>query len=358
MPVQTCTCGAQYRVKEAAFGKEVKCKKCGETMTLGEAPAERDEGIIAFADDGLMDEFAAAAERGRVEEGDSSQENIRFDTRSDISKPILQERGGKTGGTSFAQAVIKSFLFPLTIKGFLTWLGLCIALFLGALVKVVFFGWILSLLVSGWYAAYRFEVIGSAANGEDDLPPMGFEDGLWDGVLAPFFAWTFSWIVVMSPAMAYAWFDSSVGMDGLRALIIGSTSAMTAGSSSVAAFTVCLLIGLFFWPIIALCISIGGVDSLTRFDLIVKTVFRTFPAYFMVVAVVFGAFAINAQLVADVADKIVPADSDAGISAQVSAGLLMKLVAAVVGVYFQIATVRVIGTYYHHYKSRFAWDWG
>ena len=41
----------------------------------------------------------------------------------------------------------------------------------------------------------------------------------------------------------------------------------------------------------------------------------------------------------------------------VSGGIASLLVVGI-SLYFEIVAMRVIGLYYHHFKHRFAWDWG
>ncbi|HEY3323997.1 MAG TPA: hypothetical protein VGP72_26325 [Planctomycetota bacterium] len=52
--VVTCTCGKSFRAKEEHVGKSAKCRACGKTLVIAEAPPEyeeQEEEVITFNDD-------------------------------------------------------------------------------------------------------------------------------------------------------------------------------------------------------------------------------------------------------------------------------------------------------------------
>jgi prepilin signal peptidase PulO-like enzyme (type II secretory pathway) len=102
---------------------------------------------------------------------------------------------------------------------------------------------------------------------------------------------------------------------------------------------VLLLIPMLLWPMMLLVVALGGIRSLIRFDLMMLTIAKTFPAYALVVVFAY---------VGVVGPALLP--EDVGLAAW--AALLA------VEVYAGIFTMRVIGLYYHHFKNRFAWSWG
>ncbi len=107
-------------------------------------------------------------------------------------------------------------------------------------------------------------------------------------------------------------------------------------------------VGMFFWPIVLLCVALGGFSTLRRMDLIVQTVFRTLPAYLITVAMVFGTEALKQAL----------ARTGTGIGAIAGGVLLLSFLSTGIAIYFEIIAVQLIGLYYHHFKDRFAWSWG
>ncbi len=344
MPVQNCACGAQYKIAESSFGKKATCRKCGAIMLLGQAPirdqtpSPQDEGMIPLADDdGLMDEFAEAAERAQAASATSSRPADRTDDAPDVSRAILRNEGDPSTGSmsGFVYAVLKSFAFPLSLNGLMTLLAIWIFVVLSSYVGFI------SLIVSGWFAAYLFDVIGSAANGDEDLPGMGFRDGWWDGIIAPLLYWLATWGIVMLPAFVYLVAvagSGAVGGAGAASQIVSGMQGELSETPDLI-FVTLSVAGMFLWPIVALCVSLGGLSSLTRIDLILITVSRTFPAYILVNVCLFGSMVI-------------------GKFAFQGDSFWVGVLATGFGIYAQLVSMRAIGLYYHHYKDRFAWNWG
>jgi hypothetical protein len=174
-------------------------------------------------------------------------------------------------------------------------------------------------------------------------------------MIEPFFKWVGSWVIVLSPAFVYllvAWQRGDITGPQVLDMIGGGLNGLWQGAASaVGVFVVLLCLGIALWPIVVLCIALGGFDVLYRADLIVLTIVRTFPAYVLTLALMFAAVLLSAVL---------ETGSKGALAGQGRAGgwALAHVLTVGLGIYFDIVLMRLIGLYYHHFKHRFAFDWG
>lgn len=128
---------------------------------------------------------------------------------------------------------------------------------------------------------------------------------------------------------------------------------MTAGGLLSIGVVLCLL-GIALWPIVALCFAIGGVGTITRVDLMIQTIIRTFPAYISLLAFIYGS-----TILQGVFETWVQGKALAGANMQNFMGraLLLNMGLAGVTVYVELVCCRLVGLYYHHFKKKFAWSW-
>ncbi|MFQ5491932.1 MAG: hypothetical protein ACE5GE_14535, partial [Phycisphaerae bacterium] len=268
---------------------------------------------------------------------------------------------------SFSSDVSWTLLFftdpPTLIAFFAIWAALVV----GPVIPFV------SILVTFWYCAFRFELVRMAAAGEEGLPSVGWSQ-IFDDLIMPALYWTASWMFVLIPAGLYvivglkggwvSWNDVSTAM-------LQGTSGLLGGLNGVSGgFAALVYLGIFFWPIAVLCLALGGATTLYRVDLIFKTVIGTFSGYALTVGIVFGVTLLGqflGNLVGSSAAGTAPASTGPlglGIG---GAGSMLNLIGRalssrvlVIGVtlYAEIVAMRVIGLYYHHHKRGFAWSWG
>ncbi len=118
---------------------------------------------------------------------------------------------------------------------------------------------------------------------------------------------------------------------------------------------VCL--GVALWPMVVLCVALGGFESLYRVDLIALTIIRTLPAYVLTLALMFGAIVLLRVLGTGTAVNAVSRDS-ATSGGAIGSSVLVHILTVGLSVYLDIVLMRLIGLYYHHFKGRFAYDWG
>jgi hypothetical protein len=255
-------------------------------------------------------------------------------SRREATQPRQRRKKERRG---FAADLGAAFLFVTDLDSgamfAIVWLALAIQAFV---LPFLFIGGIIvSLLIYAWYSAYRFSVIAAAASGDRHLPK-----GSVDEVALRLVQWVGTWALALLPAFVYL-----VATHDLSALERMSESMGDGDFFSQIdsiPFYVLLWVGLFLWPLMALCVAMGGISALSRPDLIVWTAIKTLPIYLPI-----DLFVVVALVVRPVAAEL-----------QARIGIVGTLVMIGVGVYLELVAMQVIGLYYHHYKRRFAWSWG
>lgn len=344
MPRHSCNCGAKYRFPESAIGKRSKCKQCGAVFTLFDDEA----GVIPIADDiaASGDDSSEAGARPLI----AAQGEIFAPTGSPASVhslgPSAEPMMGDTPKPGFSTDVLWTFLFPTSPGNLITFIVIWVVLLIIPIIPLGLrmFGLAVWILINGWYAAFLFAVIQSAASGEQELPSATFSRDLVDDLVYPLFQWIGSWVVVYIPVCVYlllACLEGNMGpFNALRMAFGGIEQVFQQSGGQPLTFSILVCVGAFFWPMIVLCIALGGFETLYRPDLIVSTIIRTFPVYVLTLLLMFGAAFLERALTAS------------------AAGASMSFVISVgVTVYFDIVLMRLIGLYYHHFKDRFAWSW-
>jgi len=190
-------------------------------------------------------------------------------------------------------------------------------------------------VLQGFVCAYLFSVMEHAAAGHTDLPEMQLTDGFMDGVIAPLFKFIIAGMLCFAPVVGY-----------LAAMGTQLIPAIRDGDPGVGVF---MALGVFLWPIVMLVMGIGGVGSLIRIDLIVATLMRTIIPYILVFILLAAVVIMSSTLTYMLTAK--------GTSTTGGA-IAIKLLLQVIQLYAAVVTMQVIGMYYHHFKTRFAWSWG
>ena len=269
-----CSCGAQHRFPETAVGKRARCKNCGEVFRIEEdAPL----AVAELEDDGPVMQINASAVTAPVAAAGAGRPGSRAGSSAQGSGPW---------GPFFAD-IGKTFLFPSSLRNIIIFICGWVALLLGVFCQFApCIGVIGAMFVYGCYAAYKFEVVQSAASHEEELPAFDLSDGIFHAVIIPALKMMGSWLIVFLPAIAYLFLTHQVVSAGVLQSFMSAPAALVTMGAVLA---VLLIVGLFVWPMVILCISVGGFASLNRPDLILKTIIKTFPAYVITAAVVLGA---------------------------------------------------------------------
>jgi hypothetical protein len=223
----------------------------------------------------------------------------------------------------------------LLVRDFVSSYGMCLAP-------------VVNLIITGWYLAFQLNIVTNAAADDDEIPAITLTGGWLDDIIKPLFRMLAAYAIAAAPAIICA---ISLGL-----VTAGATGGPGAGPGiplpnvsveELVLLVVCIAAGFFVWPLLVLIIALGSVSGLLRIDLIAKTIVRSFPAYLIVVGIVYLSLFLPAVtlILVDVAGRDVPRFA-------ISAGM------GVVELYTTIVAMRAIGLYYHHFKQRFAWSWG
>jgi len=345
MPTCPCQCGAKYRVAEAAVGKKAKCHKCGAVFVLQE---EDDGSTIPLAGDAQWEDKPAAA-APVVQQSAAVRGSLGGEAPA---RPIISP---PTPARGYANSLLWTLLFPASAPNLVTFIVIWAVLAVGGRLPFI------SIVLGLWYAGYRFAVVETAAAGESDLPDVNYSTAWGYEMLYPVFQWFGSWVVVMLPAVAYtavaAYRGSADVFDVLLALTGGVAGLLqTAGADPIPVILVCL--GIILWPMIILCVALGGLTTVYRIDLILVTVFRSLGPY-MVTLIVVGAATVTEVLLSSLlAARMTGGTTPASAGRLAGSAIVVRAMSTGITLYCNIVMLRAIGLYYHHFKHRFAWNWG
>jgi hypothetical protein len=330
MPIHTCQCGARYRFAEQSAGKRAKCKQCGDIFSLGVAALDP----IPIAPDPVLD--------GGPPDALSTSPDVTPAPPPGWSPgSVIIERAETPPAppTTYAADILALPLFLARLDNLLTFTFMWLILAISAVAPLV-----VGLIILAFYAIFRFGVITEAASGTRRLPELTPSSDVWAELVGGLIKWVGSWFVVMVPALCTlsiaAWAGKPITGGVLRLLSVGLVEFFKSGMTQFeAAFVVTACLGIFLWPMVVLCIAIGGFSALTRLDLIIASVVRTLPIYGFTVGLVFLA------------------QFTRPLQPSLSGDLVAVLLAIGLGLYLDIIAMRSIGLYYHHFKHRFAWSW-
>ncbi len=330
-------CGKNYKVQDEAAGKKLRCKECGETIKIPEPEVEFGDGddFSKLLDDAVEEEAKARTIRRPVRKPMVKAE--KYD--GDEDGPVTAKKEN-----NYTQDLVQTFLFLLDPGNLFTFVLICMLLFAKDIILpfAAILGLIGQLIILGWYSNYRFSVIYESATGRKELPELSPEEGFF----FPMLQWIATWFMVHFPAMLFlAYALNFEGFLLLKTFMVGVdhealTDLLTGGQ--IAILISLYSAGLFFWPILALCVAVGGFETVLRIDLMLLTILKSFAAYF---------FTAGAMFVSTVVYFFT-----AYIAAQ--HGIVIVIFMIPILLYLEIVALRMIGLYYHHFKKQFAWHWG
>ncbi|QDT42521.1 hypothetical protein Pan241w_26050 [Gimesia alba] len=331
-------CGKNYKAPDKAAGKKLRCKECGESIKIPEPEVEYGDD-----DDGFSNLLADAVEL------ESKSKSIRRPVRKPMVKAEKYQGDedspvAKKKENNYTQDLMQTFLFLLDPANLFTFMMIWGLLFAKDIILpfAAGLGAIGRLIILGWYSNYRFSVIYEAATGRKELPELAPEEGYF----IPMLQWMATWLLVHFPAILFLAFAVNFELTVLlKVALLGfdiRELSELLSATQLGVLVVLYSAGLFFWPILALCVAVGGFETVFRIDLMIVTIFKTIAAYFFTAGAMF--------LTAAVYYFTVYTAPELGI-----VGLIFMLP---VIMYMEIVALRMIGLYYHHFKKRFAWNWG
>jgi len=245
----------------------------------------------------------------------------------------------------FLQDVVRSFTMFGSLSNLMSLIGCAVFLFAaGALALLPMLG-LISLIgqfmVYGIVAAFLMEIVQTTAGGDDELPTTQVWGGVYDGIIVPLVQLIGATTFVMLPTILLTIWMSWTGDASPGRVFLNEFFRWA---------------GLFMWPIAILAVALGGLTALARFDLLVRTVLKTLPAY----GVVFALVAIVAAVEGVFSDTL---EGDVILTAVTEEPSPLYVVAVIavlslVGAWSSIVTMRAIGLYYRHFSHRFPWSAG
>jgi hypothetical protein len=379
MPIQAeCpSCSARYKAPDLAAGKQIKCKKCGVRFQI---PAFED--VYAFAppeSQSQLSDLDALAQGEAV----AAPRPTATTAVDDEHAAAFALTGGRRSGQAFIEPVeenftgVKAYLqyFAAVGRGALVirnvgdavtfiafWLALGVSQSMQRVMGASLTGGASlcgSLIVAGWYMAFKMNLVQSAAAGEQELPRLSTEDGIWDGVVVPFFRMLVTYIFAGLPAVIL-----------LTILLVRMIGAVVAGTGptgpavvaspvpptqAVVALVILMMVGLFVWPMMVLVVSCGSsVGALFRLDLISATILRSLPAYLLTVVAVYIAFGVEIAI----AVRLWRAPETPEAAVDWMSVLVLPVLLVGLRMFFDVVAMRAIGSYYRCFKHKFAWSWG
>ena len=243
---------------------------------------------------------------------------------------------------SYFKACLASFAFMMEPGDLITFLIVAVIAALQIVIGFApLFGFIGVFIVQGWICSFFFNVLVSAAGGQKDLPDLALTGGWVDDIIAPFFKFVGTWVLVLAPAIAY-------GVWAAAAAASAATAGATPPPALAPIFFVLMGLGIFLWPITVLIVALGGFSCFLRPDRIALTIARSLIPY--IVVCIMTAIPVVATYYIEFL-----LDASTAIGGNV---FVMEAVSWVLTIYCWIVAMRCIGLYYHHFKSRFAWSWG
>lgn len=197
--------------------------------------------------------------------------------------------------------------------------------------------WWLKLIVFGWLAAAFMNIVAEVCSGNDDMPNVTMEDGIYGDVIVPAFRFIATFALAMAPAIAFLVLD-------YFGLIPQTPWAGIMGFAWLA-------IGVFAWPMIMLMFSLGVGEAVFRVDLMITTLFRALLPYLAIWLVLLLLGALSVMTSFGFLLRFLGMGNPLG---DLMSMFVAALIIDVIGTYLWIVALRTIGLYYRHYKHRFA----
>ncbi len=300
----TCECGTTLAVPDAAAGRVGRCSMCGCRISIPTA-----------------EETARKIER---------EFDPRFAERRHHAGMIVDTspvRGfWSDAALAFALNGRPVNLGPLLVVWvfhMLLWL-LRYGLIWGMLGRLVIFGWL---------CAFCLNVITETAAGEDEIPTLKMDDGVWEGMVVPFFEFVGSMVAVMAPALICLIFAVQSDSDAL-----------------FIAARVLSVVGILAWPAAILMVSLHGWTAPFHLDMLVLTIVRSLGPYTAILLLIGAVIFLDALLLGLLLGGNGTAEGGPSLGFGTSA------IAQLIQSYALIVTMRCIGLYYRHFKHRFPWS--
>ncbi len=182
------------------------------------------------------------------------------------------------------------------------------------------FAWIVALIIAGYVFSYMMSIINSASQGEKEPPDYPDYMDFWDSILGPFWTFCCAGLVPLGLPLAYL---IAFGPDLLVILPM-------------------LAMGLLYWPMALIAGAIFGNSwAPLNVPLVIRAIRITAGEYFPAVLAIYGLIFFD-WLLAFLVHLVLP-------------GLVAVLAAQVVGLYFMMVEMSILGRIYFNHQHKIGW---
>lgn len=372
----TCACGKRMAIDKQYIGRKIACPGCGKKFVLDRAkiaalvrasqkttapqpaaapppppvpvdlddgPADLDQDILTLISDG-----EALPRSAEPTPNPSAPSVVLVEDTVDLAyaqgsgpgirRPLKSEDDAIQAAThSFWADLGLAFIYPVQSLGnVLTLVGILVLAAVQFAVETLPGGCMFLVawfVLYGWFCSLYMSVVLDTAAGSPSLPGIKFESGFWEDVIRPALYFILAQAIVFVPPL----------------LLLAQLKSPWPAAG-------CFAVGLFLWPMIMLLLSLAGHGELLRVDLVALTIFRTFPAYLVIVIMLAAVTAINwavAILTILIEASILQVTLPKMLT---SPNIAFQAVRHILALYFSIVAMRLIGLYYLHFKHKFAFE--
>jgi len=361
MKVACPECQARYKLPDEAAGRRMRCAKCGAKFAVAAlVPAAVQADPFELED---LSQLARGESVGPPP--DLAAARAAAESAEEASAPGSRkaERGPGIGSQvkDYVTAIGRSLVFFRTGGNLLSFVFALIVVLLTVPARYApCLGVGAVAIINGWFMAFQINTLQNASAGEPEIGELSIADGFWESVIKPTLIFLFTALISLVPFIAgLVGMMASQKMNivdvGMVMLLVMAREPglMTQGQETMGMLLIgALIFSQVIWPILLLCVVVGGFGTVIRADLMIRTILYTLPGYAILLVVCLVCWFLPAIIGAAVES---PADDDESAAA---APLGLELALTGLGVYLAVVQMRSIGLFYHHFKRRFAWDWG
>lgn len=193
------------------------------------------------------------------------------------------------------------------------------------------------MVICGYWCAYMFSIVVETAGGDDELPEFPGVLSFWEDILHPLLLWIASFIYAFLPMIVMAVYYEINGLNSGTPTFGPQEKAIVFGLS---------LLGLFFWPMILLGLSLGESLSSVRPDFVLRSIANTFLPYLICCLCLCGCF-----LLWNFSHSAMAHTHGGTLGGWIAFSIAGKTG----GLCLWIYAMRTMGLLYRHYQHKLVW---
>ncbi|MBN2210684.1 MAG: DUF4013 domain-containing protein [Sedimentisphaerales bacterium] len=191
--------------------------------------------------------------------------------------------------------------------------------------------------ICGYWCAYMFSVVVETAGGEDELPDFPGIMSFWEDLLHPLLLWVASFIYAFLPMIIMMIYYEINGLD---------SGDDTYGPKELTVIIGLGGVGMFFWPMILLGLSLGESLGSVRPDLVLQSIAKTILPYLMCCLCLYGCvFLWYLSYLAMVGAH----------GGSLGGWILVSIAGKIGSLCLWLYAMRTMGLLYRHYQHRLVW---